>query len=99
MAQGPQGLATALCREPAAHDQESVAHDRAGCRGAGRASPTAGKASPKAARAGPGITLAPTVVGPSQLSTRMIVRVFFTLVALGVLLYTLYPSAPSSACC
>jgi predicted PurR-regulated permease PerM len=31
-----------------------------------------------------------TVAGQSQLSTRTIVRVFFTLVALGVLLYTLY---------
>jgi predicted PurR-regulated permease PerM len=30
------------------------------------------------------------VAGPPQLSTRTIVRVFFTLVALGVLLYTLY---------
>jgi len=30
------------------------------------------------------------VAAPSQLSTRTIVRVFFTLVALGVLLYTLY---------
>ena len=35
-------------------------------------------------------TLALTVAGQSQLSTRTIVRVFFTLVALGVLLYTLY---------
>ena len=35
-------------------------------------------------------TLAATVAAPSQLSTRTIVRVFFTLVALGVLLYTLY---------
>jgi predicted PurR-regulated permease PerM len=30
------------------------------------------------------------VAGSPQLSTRTIVRVFFTLVALGVLLYTLY---------
>ena len=30
------------------------------------------------------------MAGPNQLSTRTIVRVFFTLVALGVLLYTLY---------
>ena len=36
------------------------------------------------------IRLALTVAGQSQLSTRTIVRVFFTLVALGVLLYTLY---------
>ena len=35
-------------------------------------------------------TLRAIVAGPSQLSTRTIVRVFFTLVALGVLLYTLY---------
>ena len=35
-------------------------------------------------------TLRQTVAGPNQLSTRTIVRVFFTLVALGVLLYTLY---------
>ena len=35
-------------------------------------------------------TLAATVAGQPQLSTRTIVRVFFTLVALGVLLYTLY---------
>ena len=34
--------------------------------------------------------LALTVAGQSQLSTRTIVRVFFTLVALGVLLYALY---------
>jgi predicted PurR-regulated permease PerM len=35
-------------------------------------------------------TLRAIVAGQSQLSTRTIVRVFFTLVALGVLLYTLY---------
>ena len=52
--------------------------------------PTAGKASAKPPRAAPAYTLAATVVAPSQLSTRTIVRVFFTLVALGVLLYTLY---------
>jgi predicted PurR-regulated permease PerM len=41
-------------------------------------------------RAAPPDTLAATVVGQPQLSTRTIVRVFFTLVALGVLLYLLY---------
>jgi len=38
----------------------------------------------------PAYTLPPTVAGQPQLSTRTIIRVFFTLVALGVLLYTLY---------
>jgi predicted PurR-regulated permease PerM len=38
----------------------------------------------------PSYTLRDTVAGQSQISTRTIVRVFFTLVALGVLLYTLY---------
>ena len=52
--------------------------------------PTAGKASAKPLRAAPVYTLAATVAGQPQLSTRTIVRVFFTLVALGVLLYTLY---------
>ena len=52
--------------------------------------PTAGKASAKPPRAAPAYTLAATVAAPSQLSTRTIVRVFFTLVALGVLLYVLY---------
>jgi predicted PurR-regulated permease PerM len=52
--------------------------------------PTGGKDSAKPPGAAPAYTLAPTVAGQSQLSTRTIVRVFFTLVALGVLLYTLY---------
>ena len=38
----------------------------------------------------PDLYAPPTVAGQSQLSTRTIVRVFFTLVALGVLLYVLY---------
>ena len=40
------------------------------------------------------------MAGSPQLSTRTIVRVFFTLVALGVLLYTLYlvrSARPSTA--
>ena len=49
-----------------------------------------GKASAKPGRARGTGTLAPIVAGPSQISTRTIVRVFFTLVALGVLLYVLY---------
>ncbi len=49
-----------------------------------------GKPRPRTPRAAPAYTLAATVVGQSQLSTRTIVRVFFTLVALGVLLYVLY---------
>jgi predicted PurR-regulated permease PerM len=40
--------------------------------------------------ASPGGSLRVTVAGQSQVSTRTIVRVFFTLVALGVLLYLLY---------
>ena len=52
--------------------------------------PTAGKASAKPLRGARVYTLAATVAGQPQLSTRTIVRVFFTLVALGVLLYTLY---------
>jgi predicted PurR-regulated permease PerM len=44
----------------------------------------------KLLRAGSAYTLAATVAGQSQLSTRTIVRVFLTLVALGVLLYIMY---------
>ena len=53
-------------------------------------SPTTGKASAKRLRAAATYTLAATLAGQSQVSTRTIVRVFFTLVALGVLLYVLY---------
>jgi len=52
--------------------------------------PTAGKASAKPPRAAAIYTLAAIVAVPPQLSTRTVVRVFFTLVGLGVLLYTLY---------
>jgi predicted PurR-regulated permease PerM len=52
--------------------------------------PAVWKASVKGDRAACAYRLALTVAGQSQLSTRTIVRVFFTLVALGVLLYTLY---------
>jgi predicted PurR-regulated permease PerM len=52
--------------------------------------PAPWKGPAKLCRAASTYTLARTVAGQSQLSTRTIVRVFFTLVALGVLLYTLY---------
>ena len=84
MAQGAQGLAAALCREPAADDQQSRGHGRAACRAARKAPPR------RTEKTGKVSTLRQTVAGPNQLSTRTIVRVFFTLVALGVLLYTLY---------
>jgi predicted PurR-regulated permease PerM len=52
--------------------------------------PAPRKAPAKPASAACAYTLAGTVAGSRQLSTRTIVRVFFTLVALGVFLYTLY---------
>src|SRR5829696_7107637 len=52
--------------------------------------PAPRKAQAKVCRAVRAYTLPPTVAGSSQLGTRTIVRVFFTLVALGVLLYALY---------
>jgi predicted PurR-regulated permease PerM len=64
--------------------------ERQAAAGPAKRLPTEGKGSAKVLRAAAAYTLPPTVVGPTQLSTRTIVRVFFTLVALGVLLYTLY---------
>src|SRR5215210_6919651 len=52
--------------------------------------PAPRRAEAKVSRAVRAYTLPPTVAGSSQLGTRTIARVFFTLVALGVLLYTLY---------
>ena len=57
---------------------------------AAKARPAERKAEAKAAAPPEPFTLRLTVAGQSQLSTRTIVRVFFTLVALGVLLYVLY---------
>jgi len=74
----------------AAGDQESGGHGCAACRPPGQAPPSAAESLAKGGRAASAYTLALTVAGQSQLSTRTIVRVFFTLVALGVLLYTLY---------
>ena len=57
---------------------------------AGQAPPSERKAQQRLPRRATRIRCAATVAGQSQLSTRTIVRVFFTLVALGVLLYVLY---------
>ena len=57
---------------------------------AAKAHPAERKAEAKAAAAARPFTLRLIVAGQTQLSTRTIVRVFFTLVALGVLLYVLY---------
>jgi predicted PurR-regulated permease PerM len=57
---------------------------------AAKGSPSERKAEAKAAAAARPFTLRLIVAGPNQLSTRTIVRVFFTLVVLVVLLYVLY---------
>src|SRR5829696_3161531 len=57
---------------------------------AAKADPAERKAEAKPAAAARPFTLRLIVAGQTQLSTRTIVRVFFTLVACGVLLYLLY---------